>query len=106
FKRRLAAPTPVVVGGPTVRAEELTSRLLGWVLEVVVRARGGGQPAAVVLTHPANWGPYTRDLRTRAAELAGVPGAILVTEPQAAALSYASHERAEPGAVAAVYEAR
>src|SRR5690606_10246479 len=104
FKRRLGDPTPVVVGGTTVPAEELTSRLLGWVLEVVVRARGGEQPAAVVLTHPANWGPYKRDLLTRAAELAGVPGAILVTEPQAAAISYASHERVEPGAVVAVYD--
>lgn len=104
FKRRLGDPTPLVVGGTTVPAEELTSRLLSWVMEVVVRARGGEQPAAVVLTHPANWGPYKRDLLTRAAELAGVPGAVLVTEPQAAAISYASQERVDPGAVVAVYD--
>src|SRR5690606_20748325 len=107
FKRRLGDPTPLVVGGTTVPAEELTSRLLSWVMEVVVRARGGEQPAAVVLTDPANWGPYKPDMLDRVAAsavLSTTPGAVRVTEPQAAAISYATQERVDPGADVAVYD--
>jgi len=104
FKRRLGDPTPLQVGGAGLPAEVLTARLLGWVVDKVVQARGGRQPASIVLTHPANWGPYKRDLLEKAAEVAGLPGIVLVTEPQAAAISYASQERVDDGAVVAVYD--
>src|SRR5262249_42062359 len=60
-----------------------------------------------VLTHPANWGPYKRDLLDAAAEVAGVqavPGVTRLSEPQAAAISYAAQSRVEPGAVVALYD--
>ena len=104
FKRRLGDPTPLLVGETSVPAEVLTGRLLHWVVERAVQARGGERPAELVLTHPANWGPYKRDLLGKAAEIAGVPGVVLVTEPQAAAISYASQERVDEGAVVAVYD--
>ncbi|HKY69089.1 MAG TPA: Hsp70 family protein, partial [Acidimicrobiales bacterium] len=104
FKRRLGDPTPLLVGESSVPAEVLTGQLLRWVVDGVVRARGGERPATVVLTHPANWGPYKRDLLEKAAEIAGVPGVVLVTEPQAAAISYAAQERVDDGAVVAVYD--
>jgi molecular chaperone DnaK len=104
FKRRLGDPTPLVVGDTGIPAEVLTGQLLRWVVETTVRARGGERPATIVLTHPANWGPYKRDLLEKAAEIAGVPGVVLVTEPQAAAIAYAAQERVEEGAVAAVYD--
>jgi hypothetical protein len=104
FKRRLGDPTPLLIGGARVPAEVLTGRLLAWVVDSVVRARGGERPASIVLTHPANWGPYKRDLLDKAAEIAGLPGAVLVTEPQAAAISYAAQERVDEGAVVAVYD--
>jgi molecular chaperone DnaK len=104
FKRRLGDPTPLLVGDTGIPAEVLTGHLLRWVVETTVRARGGERPAAIVLTHPANWGPYKRDLLEKAAEIAGVPGVVLVTEPQAAAIAYAAQERVEEGAVVAVYD--
>ncbi|MGH9234019.1 MAG: Hsp70 family protein, partial [Acidimicrobiales bacterium] len=104
FKRRLGDPTPILVGDAAVPAEVLTGQLLRWVVDTVMRARGGQRPAAIVLTHPANWGPYKRDLLDKAADVAGIPGCILVTEPQAAAISYAAQERVDEGAVVAVYD--
>ena len=104
FKRRLGDPTPLLVGGTGVPAEVLTGHLLRWVVDTVVRSRGGAAPAAIALTHPANWGPFKRDLLGKAAEMAGVPGVVHVTEPQAAAISYSSHERVDEGAVVAVYD--
>jgi molecular chaperone DnaK len=104
FKRRLGDPTPILVADAAVPAEVLTGQLLRWVVDTVVRARGGERPASIVLTHPANWGPYKRDLLDKAAVVAGVPGCLLVTEPQAAAISYASQERVDEGAVVAVYD--
>ncbi|HKE73877.1 MAG TPA: Hsp70 family protein, partial [Acidimicrobiales bacterium] len=106
FKRRLGDPTPLVLGGTPHAVEELTAALLAWVVETVAaRARGGGEaPAAIVLTHPANWGPFKRDLLRTAADTAGLRGALLVTEPQAAAIAYSAQSRVEPGAVVAVYD--
>ncbi len=104
FKRRLGDPTPLLVGDAAVPAEVLTGQLLRWVVDSVMRARGGERPASIVLTHPANWGPYKRDLLDKAAEVAGLSGVLLVTEPQAAAISYAAQERVDEGAVVAVYD--
>jgi molecular chaperone DnaK len=103
FKRRLGDPTPIHLGGVATPPELLTGQLLRWVYDAVVRAKGSA-PATVVLTHPANWGPYKRDLLSRAAESAGLANVTLVSEPQAAAISYASQARVEPGAVVAVYD--
>jgi actin-like ATPase involved in cell morphogenesis len=103
FKRRLGDPTPVSWGGSSTPPELLTSHLLRWVYDSVVRAKGAA-PATVVLTHPANWGPYKRDLLTQAAHAAGLSQVTLITEPQAAAISYASQERVDPGTVIAVYD--
>ena len=103
FKRRLGDPTPVLLGGQPTPPEVLTGHLLRWVYDTVVRAKGQA-PVKVALTHPANWGPYKRDLLLRAAEAAGLAEITLATEPQAAAISYANQERVDPGAVIAVYD--
>jgi actin-like ATPase involved in cell morphogenesis len=103
FKRRLGDPTPIMFAGNPTPPEMLTGHLLRWVYDTVVRSRGAA-PATVALTHPANWGPYKRDLLSRAAETAGLASVTLVTEPQAAAISYANQERVDPGAVVGVYD--
>jgi actin-like ATPase involved in cell morphogenesis len=103
FKRRLGDPTPILLGGAPTPPELLTGHLLRWVYDTVVRAKGQA-PVKVALTHPANWGPYKRDLLLRAAEAAGLADITLATEPQAAAISYANQERVDPGAVIAVYD--
>jgi actin-like ATPase involved in cell morphogenesis len=106
FKRRVGDPTPVVLGGTGYPAEALMARMLAWVVDTVT-AQEGGPPAAVGVSHPANWGTYKKDLLAAAIEDAAipqVPDVTMVTEPQAAAVHYASQERVGPGTVVAVYD--
>jgi molecular chaperone DnaK len=103
FKRRIGDPTPVLLGGTPYGAEALTGKLLRWVVERVIELEGG-PPSAIALTHPANWGPFKLDLLHQGARQANVGVARYLTEPEAAATSYASQERVEPGSVIAVYD--
>ncbi len=103
FKRRIGDPTPLLLGGSPYSAEALTAKLLRWVVDRVAELEGG--PAGrLAVTHPANWGPYKQDLLAQAIRMADLPGAVTLTEPQAAAISYAANERVEPGAIVAVYD--
>ena len=103
FKRRIGDPTPFILGDQVLSAEALTAGLLRAVLDQV-SDREGGAASRVALTHPANWGPYKRERFAEAANVAGVRDALLLTEPEAAALAYASTERVETGSVVAVYD--
>jgi molecular chaperone DnaK len=105
FKRRLGDPTPIVVGSTPHSADSLMGRLLRWVVDTVSE-RQGGPPDGVTVSHPANWGPYKQELlgqAIRLADLGDVPVST-VTEPEAAAISYAANERVEVGDVIAVYD--
>ena len=73
FKRRIGDPVPLVVGGSPFSAQALTARLLAWVVGIATE-RQGGPPEHVCVTHPANWGPFKRDLLGQAIELAGLRG--------------------------------
>jgi len=103
FKRRLGDTTPILLAGTPYSAEQLTARLLRAVVDAVAELEGG-MPDAVMLCHPANWGPYKIDLLGQAVRLAGLEHAEFVTEPEAAAISYASSEHVAPGEVVAVYD--
>jgi actin-like ATPase involved in cell morphogenesis len=103
FKRRVGDPAPVMVGGTPIAAHLLMGRLLRWVLERV-EERHGAAPAHTVVTHPANWGDYKRDYLRQAAEWAGIGEWSPLTEPEAAAIHYASRERIEAGQLVAVYD--
>lgn len=103
FKRRLGDPTPLLLGGRPYSAEQLQARILRWVL-AHVSEREGGPPDLVAVTRPANWGPYKLDLFEQAVRLAGIEDALLLTEPEAAAIHYASQERVAEGALVAVYD--
>jgi molecular chaperone DnaK len=83
--------------------------LMAFVIRDIVASvseREGSSPDVVVLTHPANYSAYKRDLLAEAARLAGLDLAKVrfVTEPQAAAVAYASQRRVEPGEIVAVYD--
>src|SRR5690349_5952757 len=104
FKRRLGDPVPVLVGGTPYSAHALTARVLSHVHETVTRHQEGVAPTSVVVTHPANWGPYKRELMMQAMTLADVPRVTLRSEPEAAALQYAAQERVRPGEIIAVYD--
>ena len=102
FKRRIGDPTPLLLGAAPYSAEILTARLLRSVIDKVSELEGG-PPTSIAVTHPANWGPYKQDLFTHSVELAGV-SALLLTEPEAAAIAYAANARVEPGSLVAVYD--
>ena len=105
FKRRIGDPVPLVVGGSPFSAQALTARLLAWVVGIAPE-RQGGPPEHVCVTHPANWGPFKRDLLGQAIEIAGLRGVATSTrtEPESAAIAYASRDRVAEGDRVAVYD--
>ena len=103
FKRRIGDGTPLHIGGVAVAAEELAARVVAHVLEIVSTRLGSGADR-VAVTHPAGWGPH-RLMSLRAALTGhGLSSALLLSEPQAAVIAYASREPLEPGAAVAVYD--
>ena len=103
FKRRLGDPTPILLAGTPYSAEALMAKLLRWVVDKVTELEGG-PPARVTVTHPANWGPYKKDLLDQAIRLADITDATTISEPEAAAIYYASNARVEAGSIVAVYD--
>jgi hypothetical protein len=104
FKRRLGDPTPILLSGTPYPPEQLTATLLRAVVDQVA-AQEGGRPSRICLTHPANWGPYKKELYQRVVGLAELAQPVsFISEPEAAAVFYARQERTDPGAVVAVYD--
>jgi YVTN family beta-propeller protein len=103
FKRRLGDPTPVMLGGRPHTVTALLGSLLEDVLTKVTETEGE-PPGRVVLTHPANWGPFRRALFEEVPGLAGLTDVKLVTEPEAAAAHYAASRQLDDGEVVAVYD--
>jgi molecular chaperone DnaK len=103
FKRRFGDSTPILLGHTPYSAERLMATVLRQIVEQVTE-RYGGPPAHVAIAHPANWGPYKIELLRQAVQLAGLSSAQFVTEPEAAAVHYASSERVDPGEIVAVYD--
>ncbi len=103
FKRRLGDPVPLLLGGVPLSAETLVARLLRSTLEIVIR-REGRPPDLVALSHPANWGPFKLELFDQVIRLADLSAPLTITEPEAAAVHYASLERVVPGDRVAVYD--
>ena len=92
FKRRLGDTTPIMLGGAPYSAEALIGRLLRTVVDQVDQREGGAR-TAICVTHPANWGPYKMDLLHQAVRdgRASTEPVTFVTEPEAAAIHYASN---------------
>ncbi len=103
FKRRVGDTTPLFLGGAPQSAESLMARLLRWVADEVA-AREGGPADRLAVCHPANWGQYKQDLLSQAVRIAELGTATFITEPEAAAIHYASNERIDPGEIVAVYD--
>ncbi|MBK9547129.1 MAG: Hsp70 family protein [Dehalococcoidia bacterium] len=103
FKRRLGDPVPLLLGGTPYSAEALSAHVLKTVLADVA-AREGGAPDAVAVTHPASYSSYRMDLLSGVCRQAGIARPVFCSEPTAAAVYYASHERIAPGERVAVYD--
>ena len=103
FKRRIGDTTPLSLGGTPYSADALSAMLLRWTVDRVSE-RQGAAPAGICVSYPANWGPFKRDLLDQAIRQADLDGVTTITEPEAAVLHYASHERVDTGAVVAVFD--
>jgi molecular chaperone DnaK len=103
FKRRFGDPTPIVIGGTPYSADALTAKVLRWVVDKVTESQGGA-PTGIAISYPANWGDYKTDLLRQAIARADLDRVAMVTEPEAAAIHYASQERVEQGSIVAVYD--
>jgi molecular chaperone DnaK len=103
FKRRLGDPAPIVVAGLAYSPVALTARLLRFVVDAVTDQQHEA-PAITCLTYPANWSPYKREVFGEAVKVAGLVGVMTTTEPEAAAVHYASGTRVDEGTVIAVYD--
>ena len=100
LKRRIGDAAPVMLGGQPWAAEELSARLLRWVVDRVVE-KEGEPPATIALGHPVSWAPHT--LERLASAIAGQDlGVTFVAEPRAVA--HAAVGAAEAGATVAVHD--
>jgi actin-like ATPase involved in cell morphogenesis len=102
-KSRLGEPAPVVLGGRPYTIVSLVADLLRHVHAGAVRYHGSA-PEQVRLTHPATWSGPRRQQLLAAAGLAGMPEAVLVPEPVAAAIAYADDGAVPEGGHVLVYD--
>ena len=105
FKRRLGDPAPLVLGRDPFVPDALMARLLGE--RPRAGHRTGGRATGRHRAHPSGELRPVQDGRdARGRPPAGVDLTTLrfVTEPEAAAISYAMRDRVEPGEVVAVYD--
>jgi actin-like ATPase involved in cell morphogenesis len=109
FKRRIGDEIPLLVGGVPWQAHELAAVLVHRVWQRV-NEREAELPEGVALTCPASWGPHKISLfeqavqATRIGEMTRLGSVQLLSEPQAAAIGYASRAQVEVGAHLAVYD--
>ena len=103
FKRRIGDPVPIIIAGSPYSPQALSARVLRWVVDKATE-RMGGPPAEVVLTHPANWGPYKLELLDQVVALADVGPARHLAEPLAAAARYTATTPLKVGERLAVYD--
>jgi molecular chaperone DnaK len=102
FKRRIGDPTPVMVANRPWAPQDLSARLVRWVVDRVAE-REGGPAERIAVTHPAAWGQHKKELLSTALANQGL-SVIFMAEPQAAAMSYAANERVAGGSTIAVYD--
>ena len=103
FKRRMGDPTPILLGGSPFSAHALTARLLRGVVKVVAD-REGGPPDHIVVTYPANWGEYKRDLLDQAVRQADVGRVASPPSPRRPRSTTPRPRRVAPGEIVAVYD--
>lgn len=103
FKRRMGDTTAILLGGVPYSVDGLMARLLQAVVAAVTE-RQGEPPAAITVAHPANWGQYKKDLLDQAVRRADLDGVTMITEPEAAAVHYATQAALPAGSVVAVYD--
>jgi molecular chaperone DnaK len=103
FKRRVGDAVPISVGTLSLAAEDVFATMARWVADRA-EERQGAPPSEIILTYPAAWGFHRTSLIRDALAAKGLGNVTLLTEPEAAALHYASQVRVEDGSIIAVYD--
>ncbi|UNK46308.1 Hsp70 family protein [Arthrobacter sulfonylureivorans] len=103
FKRRIGDSVPIMVGDLFVTPESIFATVVRWVVDRT-QEREGEAPESVVVSHPASWGDYKAGLIRDALAAVGLADVVLLSEPEAAALHYASQTRVPAGSLIAVYD--
>ncbi|MEV4951961.1 Hsp70 family protein [Paenarthrobacter nitroguajacolicus] len=103
FKRRIGDSVPLAVGDSWLAPEDVYARMARWVVDRA-EEREGSAPSSIIMTHPAAWGQHRTSLVLAALNVAGLQDITLISEPEAAALHYASQTRVEDGSIVAVYD--
>jgi actin-like ATPase involved in cell morphogenesis len=103
FKRRIGDPVPFILGGTPYTTEALSAMLLRRLVEGVIEQQGR-PPDRTVVTFPANWGSHKQERLAEVVRLAEIGEVQTITEPEAAAIWYASEERVAAGETIAVYD--
>jgi len=104
IKNRLGDQSPVILGGRPYQIVNLVAALLRDVYAQIVEQMGGEPPTEVRLTHPATWSLPRMNRLLEAAAKAELPNTVLVPEPVAAALSYATDVGLQSGQQIVVYD--
>ena len=94
---------PIAVGTLSLPAEEVFATMARWVVDRA-EEREGAPPSQIILSHPAAWGSHRTADPQDALAARGLSNVTLVSEPDAAALHYASQVRVEDGSTIAVYD--
>ncbi len=103
FKRRIGDSVPLAVGERWLAPEDVYATMARWVVDRA-QEREGTAPSSIIMTHPAAWGQHRTSLVLAALNVAGLQDITLISEPEAAALHYASQTRVEDGSIIAVYD--
>ena len=102
IKRMLGDPSPFILGNAAYPVTALLGAQLRDVVRKVVDTEGE-PPERVVLTHPAGWGPFHRELFAEVTSTAGLEAPQLVSEPEAA-VHHAMAGRLQDGEIMAIYD--
>lgn len=103
FKRRIGDSVPIAVGTLALPAEEIFATMARWVADRA-EEREGAPPSEIIISHPAAWGGHRTTAVLEALAAKGLKNVTLISEPEAAALHYASQVRVEDGSTIAVYD--
>jgi molecular chaperone DnaK (HSP70) len=103
LRRALREPDPVLLDGRPYQVVDLLAALLRTVVATVAIERQA-TPDLVALTRPATWGRARVTQLAEVAARAGVPGAAIVTDAQAAVVHYAAEGRLPLGGRVAVFD--
>jgi len=102
FKRRFGDPEPMILSGTPVSANDLLLEVAKSLIDIATSELGAA-PTEIVVCHPANWGNYKVGLLSDTLTNSALPPHRLISEPEAAAIHYASEKPVGDGEIIAVY---